>query len=101
MSRTYNLSLIFYPQPDGRFGVTCSELQGCFSEGDTLKEAEASIRELIAELMPEQIGQSDESREFFREGLGMKGKKFAEIEVHETDAGEIVTTVEEPLIRTA
>lgn len=91
MSRKYTLSLVFYPQADGGYGVTCPELRACFSEGNTIEEAEANIMDLITELLPEQIGHSDESREFFREGLGMGGKKFAEIEVEETDVGGIIT----------
>ena len=91
MSRKYTLALVFYPQGDGRYGVTCPELRACFSEGDTITEAEANIMDLIAELLPEQIGVSDDSREFFREGLGMNGKRFKEIEIEETDAGEIIT----------
>ena len=88
MSRKYTLSLVFYPQADGRYGVTCPELRACFSDGDTIGEAEANIMDLIAELLPEQIGASDESREFFREGLGMKGKRFKEVEIEETGVRE-------------
>jgi predicted RNase H-like HicB family nuclease len=95
MGRKYCLSLVFYPQTDGGFTVVCPEIQGCVSEGETIEEAEKNVRELIVEFMPERIGHSNESREFFREGLGMSGKQFAEIEVEETDAGEIITAVEE------
>jgi predicted RNase H-like HicB family nuclease len=104
MSRKYTLSLVFYPQDDGRYGVTCPELRACFSDGDTIEEAESNIMDLIAELLPEQIGDSSESHEFFLEGLGMKGKQFKEIEVEETGAGEIITVDEKPvesLMRTA
>jgi hypothetical protein len=45
--------------------------------------------------MPDRIGHSDDSREFFREGLGMKGKRFIELDVEETDSGEIIMTVGE------
>jgi predicted RNase H-like HicB family nuclease len=90
MSRKYALSLIYYPQYGGGYTVICPELRSCFSEGDTIEEAEANIRELIAEFMPEQIGHSDDSREYFREGLGIKGRMFAEIEIEETDAGAFV-----------
>jgi predicted RNase H-like HicB family nuclease len=95
MSRKYTLSLVFYPQGDGRYGVTCPELRACFTDGDTMEEAEANIMDLITELLPEQIGVSGESREFFREGLGVKGKKFKEIEVVETSSGDIITAFEE------
>jgi predicted RNase H-like HicB family nuclease len=82
MQHKYNLSLIFYPQDTGGYTVVCPELKACFSEGDTIEEAEENIRELIAEFLPEKTkrgGETDE--EMFREGLCMSGKLFREIEV--------------------
>jgi predicted RNase H-like HicB family nuclease len=87
--KQYNLSLIFYPQGNGGYTVVCPELRACFSDGDTIEEAEANIMELIAEFLPEQTGDSDESKEFFREGLCMKGKLFKDIDVETTDTGEV------------
>jgi predicted RNase H-like HicB family nuclease len=82
MMRKYNLSLIFYPQDTGGFTVTCPELTNCFTEGDTIEEAEANIRELIDEFLPEQAHRgSDVDEELFREGMCMSGKFFREIEV--------------------
>jgi predicted RNase H-like HicB family nuclease len=95
MRRKYCLSLVFCPQDDGTYTVICPELQGCCTDGTTIEDAEKNISELIAEIMPERIGNSDESREFFREGLGIGGKMFKEIEVEETDVGEIITATEE------
>lgn len=36
------------PEPDGGYSVTCPALPGCHSQGDTLEEALANIREAIA-----------------------------------------------------
>jgi predicted RNase H-like HicB family nuclease len=38
---------IFEPQPDGGYHAKCPSLPGCHSEGDTLQEADANIREAI------------------------------------------------------
>lgn len=45
MSRRY--TVIFETQPDGGYHATCPVLPGCHSEGDTLEEATANIREAI------------------------------------------------------
>jgi predicted RNase H-like HicB family nuclease len=87
--KQYNLSLIFYPQSKGGYTVVCPELRACFSEGETIEEAESNIMELIAEFLPEQTGDSEESKEFFREGLCMKGKLFKDIDVETGDAGNV------------
>ncbi|MCM3273050.1 type II toxin-antitoxin system HicB family antitoxin [Paenibacillus elgii] len=47
--KNLSLSLIFYPQSNGGYHVTCPELQGCFSEGDTYEEAHENILDLIKE----------------------------------------------------
>lgn len=38
---------IFEAQPDGGYHVSCPALPGCHSEGDTLDDAIANIREAI------------------------------------------------------
>jgi predicted RNase H-like HicB family nuclease len=38
---------IFEAQPDGGYHALCPALPGCHSEGDTLEEAVANIREAI------------------------------------------------------
>jgi predicted RNase H-like HicB family nuclease len=39
---------IFETQPDGGYHASCPTLPGCHSEGDTLDDAIANIREAIA-----------------------------------------------------
>ena len=41
-------TVIFETQPDGGYHAFCPALPGCHSEGDTLDEATANIREAIA-----------------------------------------------------
>jgi predicted RNase H-like HicB family nuclease len=88
MAQKYNLSLIFYPQINGGYGVVCPEIKGCFSEGDTIDEATANIRELIADFLPGEIT-SELDEQLFREGSCMTGKLFREIEASVNDSGEI------------
>ena len=90
MTHGYNLSLIFYPQRDGRFTVICPELPGCITEGDTLDEATANIYDVIADFLPEKINASAEDEEALREGLCMQGKLFREINVTADANGEVV-----------
>ena len=91
MARKYNLSLVFYPQPDGQYHVECPELENCFSCGATKEEARISIYELIAEDLPRRANWGDvEDEEMFREGLCMKGKTFEEAEFQIDESGEVV-----------
>ncbi len=39
---------IFEAEPDGGYHASCPSLPGCHSEGDTLDEAVANLREAIA-----------------------------------------------------
>jgi predicted RNase H-like HicB family nuclease len=39
---------IFEAQPDGGYHASCPVLPGCHSEGDTLEESVANIREAVA-----------------------------------------------------
>jgi predicted RNase H-like HicB family nuclease len=41
-------AVILAEEPDGGFSVSVPALPGCYSEGDTLEEALANIREAIA-----------------------------------------------------
>ncbi|MDR1622111.1 MAG: type II toxin-antitoxin system HicB family antitoxin [Synergistaceae bacterium] len=80
--RKYNLSLVYYPQDNGGFHVVCLESSNCFSCGQTIEEAEANIRDLIEEFLPQKAHRGGEiDEELFRQGLCMKGKLFREIEV--------------------
>ena len=38
---------VFHPEPEGGFSVSVPRLPGCFSEGNTLEDAEANISEAI------------------------------------------------------
>ena len=40
--------VILHKEEDGGYWVTCPAFEGCFSQGDTLTEALANIREAIA-----------------------------------------------------
>jgi predicted RNase H-like HicB family nuclease len=42
------LKVVLCEDPDGGFSVSVPALPGCFSEGDTVEEALANIREAIA-----------------------------------------------------
>jgi predicted RNase H-like HicB family nuclease len=41
-------TVIFDAQPDGGYHASCPALPGCHSEGDTLDEATANIREAMS-----------------------------------------------------
>ena len=89
MAHEYNLSLIFYPQQEGGYTVICPEIRGCITEGKTLDEAEANIRDIIADFLPDKI-ENDINEEVFREGLCMKGKHFQEVAVSVDESGEVI-----------
>jgi predicted RNase H-like HicB family nuclease len=88
VSQKYNLSLVFYPQDDGGYCVECPELNGCFSDGDTIEEATEAILELIPEWLEIETKKSELHEEMFRLGHCLPGKVFHEIEVAMTDSGE-------------
>jgi len=46
MSRSFAVVLV--PQSGGGFFVECPSLPGCYSQGETVEEALANIREAIA-----------------------------------------------------
>ncbi|GHV26879.1 hypothetical protein FACS1894167_00920 [Synergistales bacterium] len=89
MTHNYNLSLIFYPQLTGGYTVICPELRGAVTEGGTLEDAMESARELIADMLPDEI-KSKVNEETLREGLCMEGKIYREINVSVDEAGDIV-----------
>ena len=89
MTNDYKLSLIFYPQRDGRYTVICPELPGCITEGDTLDEATVNIYDVITDFLPETINASAEDEEALREGLCMDGKLFREVNVTVNPSGEV------------
>ena len=53
----YRLPLVYTPQPEGGYTVTCPLLPELITEGDTLREAQANVRdafEAVVELYEEQ-----------------------------------------------
>jgi len=42
-----DLPVLYEPDEDGGYVVVCPVIPGCYSQGDTLEEAEANIRECI------------------------------------------------------
>ncbi len=46
--KTYRYTIILEREPDGGFHASCPALRGCHSQGDSLDEAVANIREAIA-----------------------------------------------------
>lgn len=46
-TKSFRFEAVFTPQDEGGFTVEVPALPGCISEGDTLKEAEAHIREAV------------------------------------------------------
>ena len=89
MINEYNLSLIFYPQDTGGYTVICPELPSCVTEGKTIEEATANIRDIIADFLPDEID-NEVNEETFREGLCMKGKIFQEMTVTIDAIGEVI-----------
>ena len=44
----YRIPLVFIPQPEGGFTVTCPVLPELLTEGDTLEEANANVADALA-----------------------------------------------------
>lgn len=55
MSQTFPVILL--PQPEGGYFVQCPTLPGCYSQGETVEESIANIREAI-ELALEDMSES-------------------------------------------
>lgn len=51
ISAAIRFRVVFEPEPEGGFVVTCPALPGCVSEGETLEEAQANIQEAIVGYM--------------------------------------------------
>ena len=88
MTRDYNFSLIFYPQREGGYTVICPEIPGCVTEGETIDEAAANIRGVIADFLPEET-KSDVNEETLRLGLCIKGKLYQEYSALKNEIREV------------
>jgi|GEM_PF-611363 len=78
--KKFRISLVFYPQKPNGYTVVCPELDSCFSEGDTLEEAQEHVLELVRDAL-EKEAQNEQDAELFQEGLGVEGKLFTEVVV--------------------
>jgi antitoxin HicB len=58
--RPWTLKVFLEPDEDGGYVVVCPTLQGCYSQGDTVEEARANIREAI-ELCLEDLHENGEA----------------------------------------
>ncbi|MBY0523487.1 MAG: type II toxin-antitoxin system HicB family antitoxin [Gemmataceae bacterium] len=47
----YKLPLVFEPQPEGGYTVTCPVLPELLTEGDTLEEARANVADALVAVM--------------------------------------------------
>jgi len=56
----FNFKVLLEPDEDGGYVVVCPSLQGCYSQGETVEEALANIREAI-ELCLEELRERGES----------------------------------------
>jgi predicted RNase H-like HicB family nuclease len=45
--KTMDFKVVLEPDPDGGYVVICPTLPGCYSQGDSVDEALANIREAI------------------------------------------------------
>jgi len=45
--KAYDFKVILEPETDGGYVVTCPSLRGCYSQGETIQEALANIKEAI------------------------------------------------------
>lgn len=45
--KTYNFKVMIEPDETGGYVVSCPSLPGCYSQGDTVEEALANIKEAI------------------------------------------------------
>lgn len=50
-----NLKIVFEPSDDGGYTAYVPVLPGCISEGDTLAEARANVREAIALYLEDEV----------------------------------------------
>ena len=51
MSKKAVFSVILYPQPQGGYTALCPEMREAVAQGETIEEALANIRDVIASLL--------------------------------------------------
>ena len=57
--RHFNFSIVIERDADGYF-VSCPELQGCYSQGETYEEALENIKDAIKLHLEDRIAESEE-----------------------------------------
>jgi len=57
--KTYQFTIVYEQDEDGRILALCPALQGCYAEGETEEEAAANIREAIAAHIESRIAHGD------------------------------------------
>ena len=55
----YNFKVLLEPDETGGFVVSCPQLEGCYTQGETLQEAIANIKEVI-EMCLEELEDANE-----------------------------------------
>jgi predicted RNase H-like HicB family nuclease len=85
MKDLYHLSLIFYPQDDGRYSVLCPELDGCISFGDTIDEAYERMKDLVPRFIVFEMKKNGKDIDMWEEGLAVPGKFFIDMPVPLSD----------------
>jgi len=57
---TYDYKVILEPDKTGGYVVSCPSLPGCYSQGETIKEALANIKEAILLCLEDMRSESEE-----------------------------------------
>jgi predicted RNase H-like HicB family nuclease len=58
--KVYNFKVILEPDETGGYVVSCPSLPGCYSQGDTVEEALANIKEAIELCLEDLEAQGEE-----------------------------------------
>ena len=58
--KVYDFKVILEPDEAGGYVVTCPSLAGCYSQGDTVEEALANIKEAIELCLEDMRAQGEE-----------------------------------------
>ncbi len=58
--KVYDFKVILEPDETGGYVVTCPSLPGCYSQGDTVEEALANIKEAIELCLEDMRAQGEE-----------------------------------------
>jgi predicted RNase H-like HicB family nuclease len=65
---TYTFTMLFEPEEEGGYVVTCPALPGLVTEGDTMAEARQMAEDALRGYHVEQVSERDGSRDFCGRG---------------------------------